>query len=525
MNATHDTEHEPLMEGEEEPPPGVRTMAIVRWVLVGLMAVFAAGSILYAAGVFEQSGVTAGAPVYYCPMHPSVVQDHPGSCPICAMDLVLREADEKTASAQQHAHPAPQGDGAYYCPMHPEVTSDDPKATCPKCGGMQLVPVPKPGATPKDSDVPGLDVVELSDERIQLSGLRTTKVEREKFSGEISTVGVVSASEAGLAQVTTRYSGWIEELRVAETGKQVKKGQVLATVYSPELLTSQHEFLHIRQQSNELRQTARRRLELLGISETEIDELERSGAPMRAVPIRSPASGFVTSRGVVQGAFVQPGTKLFEITDLTTVWVLADIYESSLSRVAVGQSAALEVAALPGQARKGLVQFIYPSLDPNTRTLRVRIELKNSDFALRPGMFGRVRIGTGETHGLVIPAEALVDTGEFQYVFLAEANGRFVPRRVEPGMRSADKIEIRRGLNEGETVVTTANFLLDSESRLRAAIHGAPSTNRAGSTCDSEFDASRFPEKAEACRACEVQHRGMGSMVDDCKNAIPKPWK
>ncbi len=519
----HDDER--LPEGQEPPPPGVRTMAIVRWALVGVMALFALTSVLYYVGAFEGDRAGSdGSPVYYCPMHPSVVQDHPGACPICGMNLVLREGGGK-ATPTAHQHPSPLGPGAFYCPMHPDVTSDDPNATCPKCGGMQLVPVPKPGAEPRQSDVPGLEAIDLSQERIQLSGLRVAKVERQTLSGEIKTVGFVSATETGLAEITTRFSGWIEELRVEATGQQVKKGQVLAAIYSPELLSSQHELLNAT--SDELRRMARSRLELLGIAGTEIQKIEESREPMRALPVRSPVSGFVTSRGVVQGAFVQPGTKLFEVADLTTVWALADVYESDLARVAVGQSATLTITALPGKAFKGKVQFLYPTVDLSTRTLRVRLELPNKDLSLRPGMFGEVRVAIGETSGLVMPVEALVDTGEVQYAFAAEAGGRFVPRRVRTGVRTADKVEVVDGLREGDTVVTTANFLLDSESRLRAAIHGAPETAATGGeepSCTEDFDAAKYPEKAEACRACDVQHRGMGTMALDCKNAIPKPW-
>jgi Cu(I)/Ag(I) efflux system membrane fusion protein len=301
------TEHHD--EGPEAPPRGVRTMAIVRWLLVVAAAAAAAYSILHVSGVI--GGPRAEAGTWYCPMHPHVVQDHPGECPICHMSLVERGDDE---GAKAMLATEPQGDGAYWCPMHPHVTSDDPSATCQLCGGMKLVP--RPAAASASTAVPGLVPVEIPLDRVQRIGIRTEQVRRRSLTGDLRTVGVVEASERGLASISPRFAGWIEELRVAETGQKVKRGQTLATIYSPEVLQAQQELLTALGWSagtapgpgtggaplphhgeaaplQGLVADARHRLELLGISPQEIEDIVRTRTPHRAIAIRSPVEGHV----------------------------------------------------------------------------------------------------------------------------------------------------------------------------------------------------------------------------------------
>lgn len=503
----------------EGPPKGVRTMSIVRWVLVAITALVAVGSILSYAGVhFGGAKSEPSGQLYYCPMHPSVVQDHPGECPICSMTLV----------------PKPEG-------------KLNPSATMTAAGSSAA-----PTAAEATPAVPGLAAVDLSPERIQLIGMRTATVKREDVGGELRTVGVIGANERGLAQINTRFAGWIQKLMVSATGERVRRGQALAMIYSPDVLRAQQELLVARgwntpggadgKAAHEhdaftgaLDASARRRLELLGISGQEIDEVLRTGKVIEAIAIRSPVDGYVVAKSAVVGVAVQPGTVLFEVADLSQVWVTADIYEQDISRIHVGQKARLELSSFPGEIHTGKVQFIYPVLDSGSRTLRVRLEFKNKTDRngprLRPGMSGTVYLDLPRTTGLLAPAEAVVDTGEMHYLFVAKAGGHFEPRMVKVGPRLKDRVEILSGVSEGETVVTTGNFLIDSESRLRAAIEGQTSPGGDGaapkppSSCDTAFDAQKYPDKANACRACEIQHRGMGTMVDDCKNAIPKPWR
>jgi Cu(I)/Ag(I) efflux system membrane fusion protein len=484
-----ETHEEPLPEGEEEAPPGVRAMAVLRWALVALMALAAAASLVSFYGGFSAGGPSAGSDaLYYCPMHPQIVQDHPGDCPICSMTLVPKP--EAGAAAQAGA---------------------------------------RPGA-----GVPGLVPITLGPERIQLLGMRTARVRHETLAAQLRTVGFVTADEESLSKIPTRFSGWIEKLFVAQTGQTVKKGQVLAAIYSPELLSAQQELLtarawagepgaegsETRQMTASLVEDARRRLELFGISKEEIRSIEKSGQPLRALPVRSPVAGTIVRKDALLGAHVQPGTVLFEVADLRSVWVLADLYESDLARVRLGQAARLQLAAYPGQTFPGTVDFLYPALDPATRTRRVRLEFDNRDGRLLPGMYGDVFFELPGQEALLVPAESVVDTGETQYVFLAREGGAFEPRRVKLGRRSGPELEVLEGLEEGETVVTTANFLIDSESRLHAAIEGLGAERT-----DVPIDRDKFPDKFQQWLQCEAEHRGMGTMEEDCKNAIPKPWK
>ena len=514
----------PPSDTESGPPPlpsGVRTMAAVRWVIVVLAGLVALFSILSYAGVHLGGGkASSGGQLYYCPMHPSVVQDHPGECPICSMTLVPKPAGKAAPSSTMKPSVQPMGaEQAQAAPAAPEA--------------------PRP--------VPGLAGIDLTPDRVQLIGMRTAVVKKESVGGDLRTVGVVAPSERGLAQITTRFTGWVEKLLVSATGERVRRGQLLATIYSPDVLKAEQELLITRGWNEQrpleggahdheaiagsLGESARQRLLLLGISAQEIDEILRSGKAANSITIRSPADGYVVAKNVTVGSTVQSGTVLFDVADLSTVWVNADVYEQDLGRVTVGQQARFELAAFPGQPHSGRVQFVSPVLDGQNRTLRVRVELKNrfdkSGPRLRPGMYGSVSLALPAKTGLMVPAEAIVDTGEMHYLFVAHQGGHFEPRQVQLGTQMGDTVEILGGVAEGETIVTTGNFLIDSESRLRAAIEGqtSPASKAGEDSCAKQFDAQKYPDKVQACRACEVQHRGMGTMEEDCKNAIAKPWR
>jgi Cu(I)/Ag(I) efflux system membrane fusion protein len=467
--------HQPMPEGEEQAPPGTRTMAAVRWALVALMALAAAGAWIHQVSTSSSARITQGQS-YVCPMHPQIVTDHKGDCPICGMDLV---------PASAHA-------AEYTCPMHPDFVTTDAKARCPECN-MKLVPrvaasatAPAPAAPPPTaSGVPGLVPVELSSDRIQLMGMQTAVATLEPLATSLRAVGFVTANEGGLLSINTRYSGWVENLPVAQSGQLVQKGEVLITVYSPELLNAQQVFLNALkwtekrgagpaapQAGTDLEREARLRLELLGVAPEDIDAIGAANQPLRAVPVRAPGRGYVARKNVVKGVYVQAGTELFQLADLSTVWVLIDVPEGDLARVRVGQKATFETGSAPGHRFVGKVQFIYPALNTGSRTLQARVELGNPRLELRPGMFGDVTLETGAAEAVVIPADALVDTGEHRYVFVDRGGGRFEPRAIRPGASGGGKVAVLSGLAAGERVVTRANFLLDSESRLRAAVEG-----------------------------------------------------
>lgn len=555
-----DLEETRLKEGEEPAPRGVFMMAIVRWCLVLAMAVVAGASLWHVFGNSEHQHGSAGDRQYYCPMHPSVVQDQPGTCPICSMTLVPRDAPGSTSDSPptasnaradpDHAGHRHEQSDPYVCPMHPEETGIDADATCPLCGmRLELKPAAttstntaaREGTPSSPSAVPkGLTPVNLAAERIQLIGMRTARAVRGKLPSDVHAFGLIAAPESGIASVQTLFSGWIEELHVAETGQPVTRGQLLARIYSPDLLAAQEELLNAKRWSdptaphasptspNSLAEDARRRLLLMGMRAAEIAEVERSGKPHRLVEVRSPTRGYVAQKAAVEGLYVQPGTQLFQIADLARVWVLVEVFERDAGRVHAGQPATLTATAYAGETFSGTVKLVYPTLDPATRTLRARVELNNPELKLKPGMFAEVTLQGTAPEALLIPREALVDTGEQQYVFVEEREGRFEPRLVQVGARAHNVVEIRAGLVEGEQVVETGNFLIDSESRLRAAIEGSEISSpamKSTSTCDELFDRARFQGKYDTCRACERQHRGMGSMEDDCRNAIPKPWR
>jgi membrane fusion protein, copper/silver efflux system len=548
-----------LHEGEEPVPPGVFAMSIVRWLLILSMAAVAGASLWHFFGHAGGEQRSVARQQFHCPMHPSVVQDQPGTCPICGMTLVPYDASPSTSASRPspsepiadpaHAGHRHQPSDPYACPMHPEETGTTPDATCPICK-MKLMPRPPPaarapgasgeGAQATVAAPKGLAPIDLSYARIQLVGMRTAQVVRGRLPSMLHAVGLIVAPEGGVASVQTLFSGWVEELLAAETGQPVIRGQLLARVYSPDLLAAQQELLNARRwsqpvqsddrtaTSNTLLENARQRLLLMGMQASQIAEVERSGVPHRLVEVRASARGYITQKTAVEGLYVQPGTQLFQIADLSRVWIMVDVFEHDAGRVRVGQAATVTLTAYPGEKFSGAVELVYPSLDAETRTLRARVALKNPGLKLRPGMFADVTMDVAQDEGLLIPREALVDTGEQQYVFVAQSEGRFTPRLVQVGARARDLVEVRAGLIEGETVVEAGNFLLDSESRLRATIEGQHTSTDAStpaSTCDALFDRARFADKYAACRACEVQHRGMGSMEEDCRNAIPKPWR
>jgi multidrug efflux pump subunit AcrA (membrane-fusion protein) len=407
-------------------------------------------------------------------MHPSVIQDSPGSCPVCGMDLVQVQPGQKRAAPRT----ASAGPGKYWCPMHPEVWSDDPEARCQKCGGMKLVPRQAPAEA---AGVPGLVAVDVSSERVQLMGMRTAQATRARLAPQLRTVGYVQANESTLAILTARFTGWVDELRAAQSGQKVEKGQVLATVYSPELSTAQQVYLNAIRWSREpggggqagaLDLDARKRLELLGMAAADIEALAKAGKTPPATPVRSPVNGYVARRGALPGLYFTPGTELFQIADLSSVWVIADVYEYDMSRVKLGQRGSLALGAWPGERFTGRVQFISPAVNPESRTLQARMEFRNPGLKLRPGMYGDVVIDLDPAEGIVVPSESIVDTGELQYLFVVKSAGRFEPREVKLGARTEGQVQVLEGLAAGETVVTTANFLVDSESRLRAAVEG-----------------------------------------------------
>ena len=439
-----------FQQGHEAPPPGTKFMSVLRWVLVVGMAVVAVYAVArYARRSGDASTITQSPNQeqrYQCPMHPQIIRPQPGACPICGMDLVLIEEAE-------HKH------------------TDD------------------------DASVKGLVAIDLPLDRVQKIGVKTAKVALMDVPSQVRTVGLLEANERGRVAVVARFSGFVEALYVNETGQQVKKGQPIAKIYSPEVLQAQEEFINAQQwnaptalsasnpthpghaeASTDLLKDARRRLELLGLAAQDIDDIAARKQAQAAVILRAPSSGYVTSKTVLAGAAIERGAQLLEIADLSVLWLVADIYEGDLARVRLGNKAQFTTAAFPGESFAAKVQFVYPTVDASARTLRVRLELRNPTSAggvkLRPGMYGDVFIETAAGKALMVLAEAVVDTGQAQYIFVAQGEGRFTPRPVKLGARRGEFVEVLQGLVADQEVVTTANFLIDSESRLQSALRG-----------------------------------------------------
>jgi RND family efflux transporter MFP subunit len=373
-------------------------------------------------------------------------------------------------------------------PMVPGYKSDKPGKS--PFMDMQLVPVyedsaASPSAAP--GSVAGYTAIQLSPERQQLIGVAVGRAEMKDLSRTIRAVGRVSIDETQLNHIHAKFEGYVEKLFADYTGKTVRRGEPLLSIYSPDLLSTEQEYLtaygarqqfrasgnpELARRGEELYDAARQRLLLWDIPAAEIERLERSGEAQKALTLYSPVDGVIVAKSAVQGNRVMPGDNLFDVADLSRIWVLADVYEYELPFVLVGQEATMTLAYLPGRSWRGKVAFLSPVLDEKTRTVKVRLEFANPDGVLKPEMFANVILQQPLGSVLTVPEDAVLLTGRRALVFLATGGGHFEPREVEIGARSDGSYQILKGLAPGDLVVTQANFLIDSESRLKAALEG-----------------------------------------------------
>jgi Cu(I)/Ag(I) efflux system membrane fusion protein len=307
------------------------------------------------------------------------------------------------------------------------------------------------------------------------------------FGQEVRTVAQVTFDETTVKTIAPKIDGWVEQLVVDATGQYVARGQPLFTIYSPMLVSAQEELLLAKQlqvdvagasadaraSASDLLISARRRLAYWDIPESEIAEIERSGAVRKTLTIRAPAGGYVLEKNVLAGQKIMGGEALYKVADLSTVWLEGEVFEQDLASVRVGQTVHADLEALPGEQRTGRIAYIYPTLSPDTRTVRVRVVVTNADLRLKPGMYATIRIaGTERANVLTVPRSAVLSTGERSIVFVREAGGQLTPREVTIGASSDDRIEVLRGLAAGQTVVASATFLIDAESNLGTALGG-----------------------------------------------------
>jgi Cu(I)/Ag(I) efflux system membrane fusion protein len=406
---------------------------------------------------------------YRDPMNPQNTSPMPKKAPD-GMDFVPVYAEQSGSPAQRKI--------AYYKdPMHPWYTSDKPGKS-PDCG-MDLVPVYE-----GENDVQGIKIDPVT---VQNIGVKTEEIVKRRLTKVIRTVGKVDYDERRVYSVNTKIMGWVERLEVDYTGKLVRKGEPLMELYSPELVSTQEEFLQslqyrkklqqssldeARQGSNELLQSARRRLLYWDIPESEITALEERGTPKKTMTINSPVDGIVVDKMVLKGQNVMAGMDLYKIADLSTVWVLADIYQYELPWVKLGQEVEIELSYLPGKTFRGMITYIYPYLSMETKTDKVRIEVKNTpDLAFKPEMYATVKINSPVALNTVaVPDQAIIRSGERDVVVIALGGGYFDPRNVKLGLAGDGYVQVLEGVKEGEKIVTSSQFLIDSESNLKAAI-------------------------------------------------------
>jgi len=458
---------------------------------IGLGAVLAGVGIVVATkGGSGAARGEAKAARYHCPMHPTYTSDKPGDCPICGMKLVPIEEGSGEGQAA-NAKPGERKIAFYRSPMDPSVHSDKPA----KDGmGMDFVPVYEAEIQGASSGVSGRAVVTISSERRQVLGVRSEEVKKVRLDHRIRTVGRVAVDERRLRHVHTKFDGYVEHLYVDYTGKLVRRGERLLAIYSPDLVATQQEYLlahrgqarladsavrSAAQGSIDLHEAARQRLLLWDIRPADIEKLEKAGQVTRTLDVHADIGGYVVQKMAFQGMRVTPADTLYDIADLTHLWVLADVYEYNLPSLTLGTEGHIEVASIPGKHWKGAVTYISPTVEERTRTIKVRLEVDNADGDLKPDMYADVFLHVDLGDGLVVPDGAVINAGDRRLVFLDRGEGRFEPREVKLGIKvNGSGLQVLSGLSEGDRVVTAANFLLDSESSLKAALSGMSSAEK-----------------------------------------------
>ena len=395
-------------------------------------------------------------PSYVCPMHGQIIKNEPGSCPICGMDLVQQEPEpvsEDTSEERKILY--------WVAPMDANYKRDKPGKS-PL--GMDLVPVYAQSDTAAGS-------VKIDPAVQQNIGVRLTKVTRGDFRREIKTVGYVKYDEDTIAHIHLRTEGWIEKLAVKAVGDRVKKGQLLMELYSPELIRAQQDFIRVlSQDSKALAGAAERNLIALGMSRRQLEQLKKHRQVSQTVKIYSPQNGFIERMGIREGMFANPAVELMSLVDLTSVWIQTSVYERQARWINEGQDMRASLNAYPRQQWQGKVDYVYPELDPVTRTLQIRLRVPNPQRLLKKEMYAEVTINAGLIENvLMIPKMSVIRDGENERVIVALGNGNFQQRMIKSGDEMGDQLIVLEGLSEAEEVVISSQFLIDSEASLKAS--------------------------------------------------------
>jgi Cu(I)/Ag(I) efflux system membrane fusion protein/cobalt-zinc-cadmium efflux system membrane fusion protein len=435
----------------------------------------------YHTGAVKMTSGESEEQLWTCPMHPHILEDEPGACPVCGMALVPVTGSGSTSGAGEA--PSRRGEREilfYRNPMNPTITSPVPAKDEM---GMDYVPV---YSDEVDEAAAQGTTVRIDPVVVQNMNVQTAMVERRDLVQEIRTVGYLEYDQEHMVTVTTKYAGWVEKVYVNYVGEPVKKGQPLFEIYSPELVQTEQELLSAidyakkfdaaatgaGRRARALVDSARERLRYWDISPEQIDNLESTGEVFRTLQVVAPASGLVMKRiAGLEGMAVQPGMEVYHIADLRSLWLAVEVFEHQVAQIGVGTEAEIELTYLPGEVFRGTVRFIEPEFSEATRTLQMKIEVPNNDGRLRSGMFGTVRFHpTAARQALVVPTQAILRTGQRNVVIVDLGDGSFAPREVQTGHEGGGYAEVISGLEEHDRIVTSSQFLIDSESNLQEAV-------------------------------------------------------
>jgi len=378
------------------------------------------------------------------------------------LGLPAMSADKKNtftpASHEGHGH---SSEIDYYtCSMHPSVKSDKP-GSCPICS-MDLIPVAK-----STGSEPGIVIDAL---RRQTIGVKTETVSQKPLDVTIRAVGKINYNESRLRDVNLKIEGWVEKLHASKTGQWVQKGSPLFEIYSPILYSTQSEMLSLLEQSdNTLAENSKSRLKLWGITDNQIQKMITSGKVPQRTPFLSPVSGYIVEKNIVEGAHIKSGEKIFQIADVSSLWVEANVLENELPLIKKGTPVSITLPQLPGKSHSGVISFIYPYMESKSGTGKIRIDLQNKKGSLKPGMYADVIIRLTSQSVLQVPVSAVVFTGPNRLVFVDRGQGKLVPKKVKLGKKGGGYYEVLEGLSEGDIVVTSGNFLVAAESRIQNA--------------------------------------------------------
>lgn len=462
---------------------------------------------------------------------------------VASLAAIFRPSRKQPAKAAHAEMPMPQENQEkkilyWVDAMHPAYKSDRP-GKAPDCG-MDLVPVYEGGEVGQAALPAGSVKIDVAKQ--QLIGVTYGTVERGPLTYAMRAVGKVAVDETKVARIHPKIEGWIEQVNVDFTGRLVRKGERLLSIYSPELLSAEKELLiakraqaelgknedqEIARNSDNLYQSARERMRLWDLTDQQVAEIEATGKPFRAMSLYAPVSGFVMTRNAYERQRVTPETELYSIADLSSVWIIADVYEYEAQNIRLGQRAQIDLSYFPGKRFQGVVDYIFPQVDPATRTLKVRVQAPNPGFELKPDMFANVEFKADYGEQLSVDAAAVLDSGAEQIVFVARDGGYFEPRKVQLGAKLGNRYIVTSGLSAGERIVTSGNFLIDSESRLKSGLgamaghSGHGGTPAPGASQEQPEHKDHQPEPPPADKPAAP--RSPTSQSDHSQHAAPAP--